>query len=148
MEENKKNEVMSLTEFEQSSGAKQNIFTTLKSNKEIFNLEGECDYKLNDCEGQVIQIKDVLCKVIEKELKEPEIDEETGEIKDKEYKRIVIIIDNEGKSYVTASNHFFFKFMRFYNIFIDDIETGEGRIRIKKESIKNSNNKALGFEVM
>ena len=42
---------------------------------------------------------DVYIKTFEKKLEEPEIDEETGEvIKDTEYKKVCVIIDDQGKS--------------------------------------------------
>lgn len=132
-----------------SSRSKTNVFTTITDNKTIFNLENTCDYKLNDCKGEVIRVKDVLIKVIETPMTEPEINEETGEvIRDTEYKKVCILIDDEGKSYVTGSKMFTNQMIRYINMFgIEDIEEGL-EIRIVERAVKNSSNKALGFELV
>lgn len=132
-----------------SSRSKTNVFTTITDNKTIFNLENTCDYKLNDCKGEVIRVKDVLIKVIETPMTEPEVNEETGEvIRDTEYKKVCILIDDEGKSYVTGSKMFTNQMIRYINMFgIQDIEEGL-EIRIVERAVKNSANKALGFELV
>lgn len=132
-----------------SSRSKTNVFTTITDNKTIFNLENTCDYKLNDCKGEVIRVKDVLIKVIETPMAEPEVNEETGEvIRDTEYKKVCILIDDEGKSYVTGSKMFTNQMIRYINMFsIQDIEEGL-EIRIVERAVKNSANKALGFELV
>lgn len=132
-----------------SSRSKTNVFTTITDNKTIFNLENTCDYKLNDCKGEVIRVKDVLIKVIETPMGEPEVNEETGEvIRDTEYKKVCILIDDEGKSYVTGSKMFTNQMIRYINMFgIEDIEEGL-EIRIVERAVKNSANKALGFELV
>lgn len=132
-----------------SSRSKTNVFTTITDNKTIFNLENTCDYKLNDCKGEVIRVKDVLIKVIETPMAEPEVNEETGEvIRDTEYKKLCILIDDEGKSYVTGSKMFTNQMIRYINMFgIQDIEEGL-EIRIVERAVKNSANKALGFELV
>ena len=132
-----------------SSRSKTNVFTTITDNKTIFNLENTCDYKLNDCKGELIRVKDVLIKVIETPLAEPEVNEETGEvIRDTEYKKVCILIDDEGKSYVTGSKMFTNQMIRYINMFgIQDIEEGL-EIRIVERAVKNSANKALGFELV
>ena len=132
-----------------SSKSKTNVFTTITDNKTIFNLENTCDYKVNDCKGEVIRVKDVLIKVIETPMAEPEINEETGEVvRDTEYKKVCILIDDEGKSYVTGSKMFTNQMIRYINVFgIQDIEEGL-EIRIVERAVKNSANKALGFELV
>lgn len=132
-----------------SSRSKTNVFTTITDNKTIFNLENTCDYKLNDCKGEVIRVKDVLIKVIETPMAEPEVNEETGEvIRDTEYKKVCILIDDEGKSYVTGSKMFTNQMIRYINMFgIQDIQEGL-EIRIVERAVKNSANKALGFELV
>lgn len=132
-----------------SSRSKTNVFTTITDNKTIFNLENTCDYKLNDCKGEVIRVKDVLIKVIETPMAEPEVNEETGEVvRDTEYKKVCILIDDEGKSYVTGSKMFTNQMIRYINMFgIQDIEEGL-EIRIVERAVKNSANKALGFELV
>ncbi len=132
-----------------SSRSKTKVFTTITDNKTIFNLENTCDYKVNDCKGEVIRVKDVLIKVIETPMAEPEVNEETGEvIRDTEYKKVCILIDDEGKSYVTGSKMFTNQMIRYINMFgIQDIEEGL-EIRIVERAVKNSANKALGFELV
>ena len=130
-----------------SSRSKTNVFTTITDNKTIFNLENTCDYKLNDCKGEVIRVKDVLIKVIE--TPKTEVNEETGEVVDTtDYKKVCILIDDEGKSYVTGSKMFTNQMIRYINMFgIENIEEGL-EIRIVERAVKNSANKALGFELV
>ena len=136
-------------QMEASSGrSKTNVFTTITDNRMIFNLENECDYRINECKGEIIRVKNVLIKVIETPLAEPEVNEETGEIKDKEYKKVCILIDDAGKSYVTGSKMFTNQMMRYINMFgIADFDKGL-EIKIVERSVKNSSNKALGFELV
>ena len=136
-------------EMEVLSGrSRTNVFTTITDSKLIFNLENTCDYKINECKGEMIRVTDVLIKVIETPLLEPEVNEETGEIKDKEYKKVCILIDDNGKSYVTGSKMFTNQMMRYINMFgVNSIKDGL-EIRIVERAIKNSSNKALGFELV
>ena len=130
------------------SRSKTNVFTTITDNKVIFNLENSTDYKLNDCKGEVIRVKDILIKVIETPLDEPEVDEKGEIIKDKEYKKVCILIDDNGKSYVTGSKMFTNQMMRYISLFgIQSIEEGL-EIKIIEKDVKNTNNKALGFELV
>lgn len=115
--------------------SKQSIYTSIKDEKVIFNLlNTECDFKLNECENKEIKVKNVLIKVIE-------TPSDTGEVI---FKKITILIDSEGKSYVTASKMFANQLMDFLQA---DIEK-EFTIKIIKRSVKNSPNKALGFELV
>lgn len=152
MEENVKETGLMIKDFGEmeatSSRSKTNVFTTITDSKVIFNLENTCDYKINDCKGEVIRVKDVLIKVIETPLAEPEVNEETGEIKDKEYKKVCILIDDQGKTYVTGSKMFTNQMMRYISMFgVTPIEEGL-EIRIVERAIKNSSNKSLGFELV
>lgn len=122
----------------QSERSTQKLYTSIKDPKLIFNLDNSCDYKLNDCKGEMIRVKDVLIKVIETRL-------ETGEV---EYKKITILIDDKDKSYVTASKMFTNELLRYIEMFgIDSIKNGLD-IKIIERSVKNSSNKALGFELV
>ena len=136
-------------EMEANAGrSKTNVFTTIEDSKVIFNLENTCDYKINDCKGEVIRVKDVLIKVIETPLAEPYEDEVTGNIIDKEYKKVCILIDDTGKSYVTGSKMFTNQLMRYIGMFgINSIKEGL-EIKIVEKSVRNSNNKSLGFELV
>lgn len=151
--ENVKETSLMIKDFNQMEGvasrSKTNVFTTITDSKTIFNLENTCDYKINDCKGEVIRVKDVLIKVIETPLAEPEVNEETGEIiRDTEYKKVCILIDDNGKSYVTGSKMFTNQMIRYINMFgIEEIENGL-EIRVVERAVKNSGNKALGFELV
>lgn len=152
-EENVKETGLMIKGFNEMEGvgsrSKTNVFTTITDNKTIFNLENTCDYKVNDCKGEVIRVKDVLIKVIETLLPEPELNDETGEVvRDREYKKVCILIDDNGKSYVTGSKMFTNQMMRYINMFgVADIEKGL-EIKIVEKSVRNSSNKALGFELV
>lgn len=151
--ENVKETSLMIKDFNQMEGvasrSKTNVFTTITDSKTIFNLENTCDYKINDCKGEIIRVKDVLIKVIETPLAEPEVNEETGEIiRDTEYKKVCILIDDNGKSYVTGSKMFTNQMMRYINMFgVEEIENGL-EIRVVERAVKNSGNKALGFELV
>lgn len=131
--------------------AKVDTFTTLQDKKQIFNLDSKVDYKINDYVGQDIEVHGVLIKNITKKLKTPITDDETGEIiKDTEYKRICILIDQDGKSYVTGSSTFTIAFIKYLQMFgLEEIESEQGLlIKIVNKEVKGSNNKALGFELI
>lgn len=128
--------------------ANQQVFTSITDAKQIFNLENSCDFKLNDCKGELIRVKDVLVKIIEKPLEEPIVNEETGDIIDMEYKKITILIDDKGKSYVTASKMFTNQLLRYIQMFGIESITKDGlEIKITERAVRNSSNKALGFEL-
>ncbi len=126
------------------------IQTNITDEKKIFNLNSHVDEKLNDCKGELIRVKQVLIKKYEKPLKEPVVDEETGEIiKDKEIKRVCILIDDNGKSYVTGSSMFTLQMLNYIQMFGTRVMENEGlEIRIIEIPVKNSSNKALGFELI
>ena len=127
------------------------VFTTLdleKDNKKIFNLENNCDFKINDCKGQAIRVVDVMIKSIQSKLAEPKVNEETGEVQEFEFKKICILIDDQGKSYVTASKLFTLQMARYLEMFgIESVKDGL-EIRIIEKPIKDSSNKSLGFELL
>lgn len=148
MENEVKNELVvgGFNDLVNSSKTKTKIFTNITDNKKIYNLENHVDYKLNDIKGEALRVKEVLIKVIERPMDEPEVNEETGEIiRDKEIKKVCILIDTEDKSYVTASKIFTNQIARYIAEFglNEPIE-----IRIIEKSVKNSSNKALGFELV
>lgn len=157
MEENKEMEVMEekvetgmsvvqdFSSLSKQTNTKANIFTNITDKKKIFNLESKVDELLNDCEGELIRVKEILIKKYEKPMKEPVIDEETGEVlKDKEYSMCCILIDDNNKSYATGSKIFTIQMMRYLEMFG---LTEEGfEIKIVKNKVNN--NKALGFELV
>lgn len=128
------------------TNTKAEIFTNITDQKKIFNLDSKVDCLLNDCEGEVIRVKEVLVKRYEKPMKEPEIDEETGEIKkDKEISMACILIDDNNKSYATGSKIFTIQMMRYVQMFGISEEGFEIKIVKTKQT---SGNKALGFELV
>lgn len=144
--------VSNVNELRSANASKVKVFTSLDvtDTKAIFNLENkEADFRINDCIDQSIRMVDVYIKTFEKKLDEPEIDEETGAvIRDTEYKKVCVIIDDQGKSYVTASKTFTLEMMNYLALFgIDKIHEGV-EIKFIKKAVRNSNNKALGFELL
>lgn len=122
------------------------IFTNITDQKKLFNLDSKVDNLLNDCEGEFIRVKEVLVKRYEKPMKEPEIDEETGEIKkDKEVTMACILIDDQGKSYATGSKVFTIQMMRYLQMF--NITEKGFEIKIVKNKTEKGN-KSLGFELV
>lgn len=133
-------------------GTKIQVETTIQDKKEIFNIEnGDIEVKLNDIVGQEIVLKDVFMKRVESKLKQEDIEfnEETGEIiTDTKISIITILVDEEGKKYVTASKIFAMSMFNLIRTFgVEDIQKGI-KIRIIKKSISNSVNKALSFELV
>ena len=143
-------QVKGFGEMTSRSNTKCYIQTNMTDQKKMFNLESHIDYKLNECKGEMIRVKEVMIKTYEKPLKEPIVDEETGEIvKDKEIKRVCILIDDNGKSYVTGSSIFTLAMLKYINMFgTKQMETDGVEIRIIETAVKNSSNKALGFELV
>lgn len=134
------------------TGTKIQVETTIQDKKEIFNIEnGDIEVKLNDIVGQEIILKDVFMKRVESKLKQEDIEfnEETGEIiTDTKISIITILVDEEGKKYVTASKIFAMSMFNLTRTFgVEDIQKGI-KIRIIKKSISNSVNKALSFELV
>lgn len=136
-------------EMQNQTNTKRKIYTTIEDPKVIFNLENSCDCKINDCKGEKIRVTDVLIKINEKPLKDPIIDEETGEvIKDKEVSMVTILLDDNKKSYVTGSKIFTMQMINYIRMFgLEAIKEGL-EIAIIEKSVKNSPNKALGFELV
>ena len=125
---------------------KCNIYTNITDQKKIFNLDSKVDNLLNDCEGELIRVKEVLIKRYEKPMKEPVFDDETGEIlKDKEISMACILIDDNEKSYATGSKVFTIQMMRYLDMF--GLNNDGFEIKIVKNKTEKGN-KALGFELV
>ena len=148
-EETKETAVSTIQGFGALAGrsqTKSDIFTNITDQKKIFNLESKVDCLLNDCEGELIRVKEVLIKRYEKPMKEPIIDDETGEvIKDKEITMACILIDDNNKSYATGSKVFTIQMMRYLQMF--GLNTEGFEIKIVKNKTEKGN-KALGFELV
>lgn len=152
-QENEKKELALLkSEGTTDTGTEIMTQTTLQDKKEIFNIEnGECNVKLNDIVGQEITVRNIFMKRIISKLKDDEIEinEQTGEVlNDKKVSVVTILIDKDGKRYVTASKIFAISIFNLIRTFgIEDIQKGID-IKIIKKSVTNSPNKALGFELL
>lgn len=142
--------VLDFSEFRGNSSTQVGTFSNIKDSKKLFNLETHVDQKLNDCVGESIRVKEVLIKRYVKPMKEPVVDEETGEIlKDTETKISCIIIDDTGKSYATGSKTFAFNMIKLLGDYEGEALLEEGiDIRVIKVPVANSTNKALSFELI
>lgn len=129
-----------------STSTKAELFTNITDQKKIFNLDSHVDNLLNDCEGELIRVKEVLIKRYKKPMKEPIIDDETGEVlKDTETTMACILIDDNNKSYATGSKVFTIQMMRYLQMFGINEEGFEIKI-VKNKTEKG--NKSLGFELV
>lgn len=124
---------------------KTDIITTIEDMKTIYNLDNKVDFKINDCKGEVIKVKDILLKVFEIPEK---CDENGNVILEKETKKITILVSNKGASYVTASKVFANQLLTLISYFGIEKLKGGFTIKIIEKTMKNSKNKALGFELL
>ena len=137
--------------YDRRSKTEKKYFTTidLTDTKKLYNLDNsEMNHLLNDCEGQAIRVKDVLIKEFTHELEEPKVNEKTGEVVEYEVKKVCILIDDAGETYVTASKVFTNQMKRFISMFGDEAIHNGLEIRIIKKKMADSSNKALGFELI
>ena len=128
------------------SSTKMGIFTTIDPSdiKTLYNLDnGDCDFRLNDCKGQAIRVKNVLIKNFDRFL-----DENGEELEKPINKKVTILIDDQGKTYVTASKIFAIQMLRFINRFGNEAIQNGLDIKIIEREIKGSKNKGLGFELV
>lgn len=151
--ENEKEEmvVSGFGALEQSAKSTRKYYTTidLSEQKKLYNLDNaECDFLLNDCEGQSIRVVDVLIKEFTHELDEPKVNEETGEMIEFETNKACILVDDAGKTYATGSKMFTNQMKRFIVMYgVESIKNGL-EIKIVKKKMKDSGNKALAFELI
>ena len=80
--------ILSVADLKEKSDTKMTMVTTITDKKKLFNLENAVDNLINDCVGEKIRVKDVIIKEYIKPLKEPVVDEQTGEIRDIESLRV------------------------------------------------------------
>lgn len=141
--------ITGLGELTNNSKTRKTIQTNITDEKTIFNLETNVDFKINDCKGEKIKMKKVMFKTFETPLDEPIVDVNGEVIKEFERKIVTIIIDDEGKSYVTASKTFAFDLKKYIATFGDEKMIVEGvDIEICEKQIPNSPNKALSFKLV
>lgn len=151
--QNTTNNIMSFEDLRQNSSTQIKTYTNITDRKRLFNLDNtKPDMMLNDCENQIIKVKGVYVNIYEKTLKEPLINEKTGEII-KEIGDIVktiscILVDVNGKTYATGSKTFTYQLFNYIQKWgLVDFENGLD-IKIVKKQLPNSSNKALGFELV
>lgn len=142
--------VMGFDSLGRNSQTKTNVFTNITDEKLIYNLGNRVDQMINDCEGEKIRVDKVLVKQYEKPLDEPIIDPATGEIvKDKEFTFSCVIVDDNGKSYATGSKVFTIQLMQLLQMRAAMGKVSEPfDIKIIRKKVGQSNNKALGFELV
>ena len=133
-----------------NTSTKTEVITNITDEKKMFNLENKVDELLNDCEGELIRVKEVLIKRYEKPMKEPIIDDTTGEIiKDTEITMSCVIVDDNEKSYATGSKIFTIQLMKLLQMRTRlNKENEPFEIKIIKKKIPDSVNKALSFELV
>lgn len=151
--QNTTNNIMSFEDLRQNSQTQIKTYTNITDRKRLFNLDNaKPDVMLNDCENQVIKVKGVYVNIYEKTLKEPLVNEKTGEII-KEVGDIVktiscILVDTNGKTYATGSKTFTYQLFNYIQKWgLVDFENGLD-IKIVKKPLPNSSNRALGFELV
>lgn len=112
----------------------------IEERKKLFNSLENCDVILNDIVGKTIKLKDVFIQAY------PRVDKDTGEKMSDGHR--TILFDEDGMSYVTASNYFFVSLAKLFNtIGTPDEWEGSIEIEITKRDLKNGN-KALSFKLV
>lgn len=142
--------VKDLSSFRKNGNVNVGTFTNVEDKKELFNLQSHVDFILNDCVGEKIRIKKVLVRTFDKPMKEPIVDEETGEVL-KEIERSVscVLIDDSGKSYATGSKTFTYNLMNYLTEFDGATELEITGINIEIIKVPTpTGNKALSFKLI
>lgn len=132
-----------------NNASKPEIITNINDKKQLFNLGKKVDKMLNDCEGQEITVDKVVIKKYHKEIDEPVVNENTGEIiSDTTTKTSmsVVIVDENGTSYATGSKTFGYSLLNAIYEFDGDIKGL--KIRIIKTLRAGNKNKSLDFELV
>lgn len=155
MEENKDlavvdTEVQGLSNFRRNGNVDVGTFTNISDSKELFNLQAHVDFILNDCVGEKIRVKKALIRTFDKPLKEPIVDEDTGEvIKSVERSVSCVLVDENGKSYATGSKTFTYNLMNYLGDFGGAKELEGNGIEIEVIKVPTpSGNKALSFKLI
>ena len=152
MEENQSMiSVNDINALKKEGKTRQEIFTTIEDEKTLLNLENVVDFKLNDCKGEKIIVKNVLVKKLTKKLDETEIDENGEVVKEYSHKFITILVDDEGNSYVTGSASFTISLMNVLQKLQDVkqlMKNGEFILEICEKQAKNSQFKSLSFKLI
>lgn len=141
--------IQSFKALQKDSQTKKEMFTNITDEKLIFNLENNVDFRLNDCKGERIKVKAIMFKKFTTPLEEPITDVNGEIVKEVETKMVTILIDDQGKSYVTASKTFGFDMQKYVLTFGTEKMESEGvDIEIVEKAVRNSANKALSFKLV
>ncbi len=141
--------IQSFKALQKDSQTKKEMFTNITDEKLIFNLENNVDFRLNDCKGERIKVKAIMFKKFTTPLEEPVTDVNGEIVKEVETKMVTILIDDQGKSYVTASKTFGFDMQKYVLTFGTEKMESEGvDIEIVEKAVRNSANKALSFKLV
>lgn len=106
---------------------------TMADKKKLYNALESCDVIINDIVGQKIKVKDIYIQEF------PRVNKETGEPMSNGHR--VILFDETGKTYVTASNYFFVSLVKVLNAFGDPNTWDKPlEIEITKRPTKGGNN--------
>lgn len=143
-------EVKGLSNFRRNGNVDVGTYTNISDSKELFNLQAHVDFILNDCVGEKIRVKKALIRTFDKALKEPIVDEETGEvIRSTERSVSCVLVDEAGQSYATGSKTFTYNLMNYLGDFGGAKELEEKGIEIEIIKIPTpSGNKALSFKLL
>ena len=149
MENEEKGLIQSFNALRKDSQTKKEMFTNITDEKTIFNLENNVDYRINDCKGERIKVKAIMFKKFTTPLDEPVVDVNGEVVKEFDTKMVTILIDDQNKSYVTASKTFGFDMQKYVLTFGTEKMESEGvDIEICEKQVKNSPNKALSFQLV
>ena len=143
-------EVQGLSNFRRNGNVDVGTYTNISDSKELFNLQAHVDFILNDCVGEKIRVKKALIRTFDKALKEPIVDEETGEvIRSTERSVSCVLVAEDGKSYATGSKTFTYNLMNYLGDFGGAKELEEKGIEIEIIKVPTpSGNKALSFKLL
>lgn len=140
--------VFDLANFRKNSKSDVGTYSNIKDSKELFNLSNNVDLKLNDFVGQKMRIKKVLIRTYDKQLDEPIVNEETGELIETQRKISCVVVDEDGVPYATGSKTFAYKLMSYLVDYNGMSNLDDG---IEIEIVKNptpNGNKSLGFKLI
>lgn len=119
-------------------------FTTLdlsvmENKKALYNALQQCDVKINDIKGQTIEVRDLYIEkknVPERDEKTDEvITDENGEVVTKKHFR-TILIDTEGKTYVTAAYGVYNSLKQIIGIFGDPTPENPLTLKVGTKTLK------------
>ena len=141
-------QIQSFSNYRTASKSQVATFSNITDKKKLFNLKTNVDFRINDCVGESIRVKEVLIKRWIKPLEEP-ITYDDGTTKDYEVSVSCVLVDDNGKSYATGSKKFTKDLIDYLTECDGETELKEKGIEIKIINVATPNgNKALSFELI